>query len=206
MIDPLFRRVILQSHSIRTENVGDAIVQRDTDNVMIGQHRLPSEEDPCRKGQAFSVSRFAVLTLLFLTMFPGGVFLLILPEGKPYGVQLGSMVMYTAAVALYTFSSNRGPNPPFMLSCPVVCRQKAILIRRHVAFLAALFFIQTTALQLRPRMPVKWTTSTGTDPTPFFTAILVICGCLAVVETLTNRSLLERAHLSAQTTAEDSRG
>ena len=157
-----------------------------------------SFQDPCRKGQALSISRFAVLAVLFLTMIPGSFVLMILLDGKPYGLQIGSAVIYTAAVALYTFSHNRGPNPPFMLSCPIVRGQLTSLVKRHLTFLVALFLLQTTALKLRLRLPANWIASTGRDPSPFVWAVFVMCGGLALLEVLTNRSLLERAHLSAQ--------
>jgi hypothetical protein len=38
---------------------------------------------------------------------PGGGILLILVADRPFGIQFSSIVMYTAAVALYTFSRNR---------------------------------------------------------------------------------------------------
>jgi len=36
---------------------------------------------------------------------------------------------------------------------------------------------------------------------PFTLILCVLCLCLAIVQILTNRSLLDRAHLSAQTEA-----
>src|ERR1700722_1795355 len=54
------------------------------------------QPDPCltQKGSAL---RFAVLTLLFVTML-GGVGCLILFAKRPFGMQVCSMVIYTAAV------------------------------------------------------------------------------------------------------------
>jgi hypothetical protein len=100
------------------------------------------QPDPCLT-QERSILRFVVLALLFLTMF-GTVVLLILLEDRPYGIQLSSIVGYTAAVALYTFSRNRNTMQPFLLSCPIVRRQLPLLIRRHLGFLAVLFIVQTT--------------------------------------------------------------
>lgn len=144
--------------------------------------------------------RFAVLALLFITMFSTAI-LLILLEDRPYGIQLSSIVGYTAAVALYTFSHNRNNNQPFLLSCPVVRGQLPQLIRRHLGLLVALFIVQTTALRLRPHLPAYLTTPTSTAPSVFAVILGVFCLCLAIVQTLTNRALLERAHLSAQAKA-----
>ena len=157
------------------------------------------QPDPCLT-QKGSILRFTALTLLFFTML-GGVVFLILFANRPYGIQVSSVVIYTAAVALYTFSRNRNNMQPFLLSCPVVRRQIPTLIRRHVGFLVALFLVQTTALEFRPNLPEHLITPRGTDPSLFVVILGVLCGCLALVQILSNRSLLERAHLSAQANA-----
>jgi hypothetical protein len=157
-------------------------------------------QDPCLTRQHVSFPRLAVFTLLFLTVIGGGICLALL-EYRPYGIQLTSMLIYTAAVALYTFSRNRNGAQPFLLSCPVVIRQIPLLIRRHVGFLAALFIVQTTALELRPKLPEYLITPHGTAPSLFAVSLGILFGCLAVVQILSNRSLLERVHLSAQSSA-----
>ena len=158
-------------------------------------------KDPCLTRQHISFPRLAVLVLLFRTVIGGGIFLALL-ESRPYGIQLTSMVIYTAAVALYTFSRNRNGAQPFLLSCPVVHRQLPRLIRRHLGFLAALFFVQTTALEIRPSLPAHGITPSSRDSSLFSLTLGVLCLCLAIVQTLTNRSLLDRAHHSAQTEAD----
>jgi hypothetical protein len=157
------------------------------------------QPDPCLT-QKGSILRFTVLKLLFFTML-GGVVFLILFANRPYRIQVSSVVIDTAAVALYTFSRKRNNMQPFLLSCPVVRRQIPTLIRRHVGFLAALFLVQTTALKFRPNLPEHLITPRGTDPALFAVILGVLCGCLALVQILSNRSLLERAHLSTQANA-----
>ncbi len=50
---------------------------------------------------------------------------------------------------------------------------------------------------IRAKLPTYWTTPiSSTEPTPFALFLGVICGSLAVVQTLTNRSSLQRAHPS----------
>jgi hypothetical protein len=154
-------------------------------------------QDPCLTRQHISFSRLAVFTLLFLTVMGGGIFLALL-EYRPYGIQLTSILIYTAAVALYTFSRNRNGAQPFLLSCPVVRSQLPRLIRRHLGFLAALFIAQTMALNLRPKLPAYWVTPSSKDSSPFALLLGVLCLGLGIVEVLTNRSLLDRAHDSAQ--------
>ena len=153
-------------------------------------------KDPCLTRQYISFPRLAVFTLLFLTV-PGGGILLILLADRSFGIQFSSIVMYTAAVALYTFSRSRNGNQPFLLSCPVVRDQFPRLIRRHLGFITALFIAQTIALKLRPDLPAHWITPSSRDSSPFALILGVLCLCLAIVQILTNRSLLDRAHNSA---------
>jgi hypothetical protein len=157
------------------------------------------QQDPCLT-QDRSILRFVVLALLLFTIC-GGVLFLVLFAKRPYGIQLSSMVIYTAAVALYTFSRNRNKMQPFLLSCPVVRHQLPQLILRHLGFLAALFVVQTTALKLRPNLPAYLIAPRGTNASLFSIILGVLCGSLAIVHVLGNRSLLERAHLSAQAKA-----
>ena len=154
-------------------------------------------QDPCLTRQYISFPRLTVFALLFLSVIGGGIFLALL-EHRPYGIQLTSMVIYTAAVALYTFSRNRNGAQPFLLSCPVVRRQLPRLIRRHLGFLAALFIAQTTALNFRANLPAHFVTPSSRDASPFALILGVLCSCLAIVQILTNRSLLDRAHNSSQ--------
>jgi len=157
-------------------------------------------KDPCLTRDYISFPRLVVFALLFLTFIGGAIFLALLAY-RPYGIQFTSMVMYTAAVALYTFSRNRNGNQPFLLSCPAVRSQLRRLIRRHLGFLAVLFVVQTIALKLRPKLPAYLITPRGTDASLFAFGLGVFCLCLGIVQILTNRSLLERAHLSSQASA-----
>lgn len=160
---------------------------------------VASQRDPCIT-QRGSIPRFAVFTLLFLTVPVGGIVLALLDD-RPLGIQFSSMVMYTAAVALYTFSRNRNGNQPFLLSCPAVRSQIPRLIRRHLGFLAAVFVVQTTAFKVRPALPAYLITPRGTDASLFAIGLGVFCLCLGIAQILTNRSLLERAHLSSEVRA-----
>jgi hypothetical protein len=157
-------------------------------------------KDPCLTRDYISFPRLVSFALLFLTFIGGAIFLALL-EHQPYEIQFTSMVMYTAAVALYTFSRNRNGAQPFLLSCPVVRHQLPRLIRRHLGFLAVLLIAQTTALKLRSNLPAHWVTPSSRDASPFAVILGVLCLCLGVAQILSNRSLLEDAHLSVQTDA-----
>lgn len=131
---------------------------------------------------------------MFLIMIPGSGILFIFLADHPYGIQFASTIGYSAAAILYTFSSNRGL-PRYLFSCLVVREQLYRLALRHFAFLIALFAIETTALELRPRMPAWWLVAHGRDMPPFTLVLFILCGSLLLTQVLTNRSALKRAHL-----------
>ena len=156
-------------------------------------------QDPCHT-QVVSISRLVVLVALFLTMCSSAILLALL-EDRPYGIQFSTLVGYTAAVAFYTFSQNRGGNQSFLLCCPAVRGELGRLIRRHLGFITAIFIAQTTALRLRASLPKSWITPSGKDPSLFAILLGLLCLVIALVQILTNRSLLDRAHNSAQSMA-----
>jgi hypothetical protein len=69
-------------------------------------------EDPCRAESTFSVPLFLAFALLFVVMLGGGSILLFKLADTSYGIQLGSVVSYTAAVMLYGFAKNRNGIQP----------------------------------------------------------------------------------------------
>jgi hypothetical protein len=65
-----------------------------------------------------------------------------------------------------------------------------------MGFLAVLFVLLTVALQLRPHLPASWLIASGGKRSlPTLTIVLfILSACLALVQILTNRSLLDRVH------------
>ena len=120
-------------------------------------------------------------------------FFLFATADLPFGVQLGSLIPYTAFVALGTFSAQRQMQPYFF-ECSIVRKAMPRLLRRHYNFLIAVIFFETIALHLTQYMPPSWLNKTGRDGSPFAIALFVICLCFASVQMFTNRTLLERAH------------
>jgi hypothetical protein len=162
------------------------------EDIAPAEDELVRQSDPCRRPRPFSLSRFGVFTLLFVTALPGGALILFALD-DPYGILLGSQVIDTAAVALYTFAANRNGNQAFLLSCPAVQRALPRLMRRHVAFLAVLFVFDIASLLVRPHLSLYWTTA-GKDPSPFAVVITVITACVVIGQVLSNRSILDSAH------------
>ncbi|MFP5237872.1 MAG: hypothetical protein ACLGSD_18405 [Acidobacteriota bacterium] len=166
--------------------------------------------DPCRAGSTFSVPRFLAFALLFIAMLGVGGVLLIWLSDTPYGIQLGSGVSYTAAVILYGFAKNRNGIQPYLFTCPVVVSQYPRLLKRHAAFLAMVVGFETASLQIKPHLSPWWLTANGRNDPPFAVALAIGCGIFAIVEIVTNRSVLERAHAelfgaaASQIAAEDS--
>lgn len=115
-------------------------------NVPVGMR--PLRIDPCRGVSSFSWARFFFFALLFLTMVPGSILLLIFYRDRPFGVEFATLICYSYAVVLYTFSSGRASGNRYLFSCPWVRRELPRLALRHVAFLIALFVLQSDSAPL----------------------------------------------------------
>ena len=161
----------------------------------ISQTDLQVSVDPCLEPSSFSPERFALFLPIFLTMIFGTAALLISFIDYPYGIQTAAAVCYTSAIVLYTFSANRGL-PRYLFSCPIVRAQLPRLAIRYLAFLAVLLGLVTVAFEIRPHLPESWLVAGEGRKSiqPFTTVLFVLSGLLALIQILTNRSLLERAH------------
>lgn len=156
---------------------------------MLDQNAVPCQ---CRDHKASVLDRPVLFLPLIVVMFSSFVFLLGIAH-LPFGIQLGSLIPYTAFVVLATFSAQRGQQPYFF-GCSIVHQTMPLLARRHGGFLVAIVAIETIALQLTRYMPASWLIDSGWVGSPFAITLIVLCMCLAFAQTLTNRSLLERAH------------
>jgi hypothetical protein len=159
------------------------------------QPRRPAPPpDLCLQSSPLQISHFLELVLMFIILLPVSFILFIMLSDWRYGIQLPSLLAYTAFVTLYTFGGRLGGRP-YLFDCTIVRHQLPRLLRSHVGFLAALFVLQTAALHLRPHLPIYWITARGRNQSPFEISLLVLCSALGLTQIFTNRSLLERAHL-----------
>jgi hypothetical protein len=156
---------------------------------MLDQNSVPCQ---CRDHEHATFDRPALFLPLIIIMFASFGFLLSMAD-LPYGIQLGSLIPYTAFIVLGTFSAQRGQQPYFF-ECSVVRQTMPRLAWRHGGFLLAIVVIETIALQLTPYMPASWLIAGKKGGSPFSITLIVLCMCLAFVQILTNRSLMERAH------------
>jgi hypothetical protein len=117
--------------------------------------------------------------------FSGGVSLFVWLGNRPFGIQVASLIPYTCAIVLYTFAANRGL-PRYLFGCPLVRRQMPRLAIRHLGFLVVLFVLQTEVIHFRSHLPGSW---------PLGTTIAVICAIVGFSQIMSNRSLLNRAHI-----------
>lgn len=113
---------------------------------------LPSP-DPCYPGYG-AFDRLFLFAPIILLIVPGSVILFIFLGDLAYGIQFASLIIYTAAVVLITFSAQSGQQR-YLFTCPVVKSQIPCLARRHVGFLVALFVFETIAFYLRPHLPAS---------------------------------------------------
>ena len=160
---------------------------------MLNEDSVPCE---CRDHEPSALDRPLLFLPLIVIMFASFAILLGIAN-LPYGMQLGSLIPYTAFVVLATFSAQRGQQPYFF-GCSIVRQIMPRLSRRHGGFLVAVVILETIALQLTRYMPASWLTSSGRAGSPFAITLIVLCMCLAFAQTLSNRSILEQAHQSKQ--------
>ncbi len=120
------------------------------------------------------------------------IFFLFSLADLPYGIQLASLIPYTAFVLLGTFSARVGQ--PYFFECPIVHRNLPRLALRHGGYLTALVVLETVALNLRTSLPDSWLIASGKDGSPFTITLVLLCIGLAFIQIVSNRSLLERAH------------
>ena len=159
------------------------------------QETQPTDDSakcPCYDHERSTFDRPALWIPMVIVMFASFSFLLAMAN-LPYGIQLGSLIPYTAFVALSTFSAVRGLQPYFF-ECSIVQQTMPRLLRRHGGFVAAIVLLETIALYLTRYMPASWLTAHGRDGSPFAITLFVLCLCIASVQVFTNRTLLERAH------------
>jgi hypothetical protein len=150
--------------------------------------------DPCYAKTPFSVRRFILFSILFLTLCPGSLLLFIYFGDHTFGFQLASVLCYSAFIVLMTFSHYRDQQR-YLFTCPVVRHQRSRLAYRHIAFTIALVGGETLALKLRSRLPQSWVVARGRSMPPFVVSLFVYSGCLAFIQLLTNRSILHKAHM-----------
>lgn len=105
----------------------DALNWRATLTTNMPRDEASSQPDACRAPSTFSPPRFAFFTVVFLVMMGSGVSIFFLVD-RAYGIQLASLVCYTAAVILFAFSANRGMHR-FLFDCPFVRPQLPRLAR-----------------------------------------------------------------------------
>jgi hypothetical protein len=156
--------------------------------------------DPCLAHPSFSIERFVLFAPIFLTMTLGSALLFIFLSDYPFGIQFAALVCYTSAVVLYTFSANRHL-PRYLFRCPLVRGQIPCLARRHLVCLAVLFVLLTVAFQLPSHLSASWLIASGGQRSmpPLTIILFILSACLALVQILTNRSLLDRVHIQHNT-------
>jgi hypothetical protein len=146
----------------------------------------------CYDHESTTFDRPALWIPIVIVMFASFIFLFVMAD-LPFGIQLASLIPYTAFVALGTFSAQRGMQPYFF-ECSIVQQTMPRLLRRHCNFLVAMLLLETIALRLTRYMPASWLSSKGKDGSPFAITLCVLCLCIASVQVFTNRTLLERSH------------
>jgi hypothetical protein len=89
--------------------------------------------DPCRN-MKFSLPRFALMSMIFLSMTLGSIPLFLILTKRPYGVQEASAIAYSLFDVFFTFAATRGFRP-YSFICTAVQPQIPRLLVCHSAFL-----------------------------------------------------------------------
>ncbi len=146
------------------------------------------KDDACRPETGTSGERTLAFVLLFIVMFGCGGNAIF---SDSYFVRLlAAALAYTAMVMIYGFARNKGDVPRYLFTCPVVVSQYSRLLRRHAIFLAVETAFLAVALRFFPLPPNG---ASRTDDGNYF-LVAIPLGVLAIVEIMTNRGVLERAH------------
>src|SRR5215469_16312877 len=150
--------------------------------------KTPHTEDDaqceCYDHEVTTFDRPELWVPTIIAMFVSGGFLFAFAD-RPYGMQLGSLIPYTAFMALGTFSAVRGLQP-FFFECPIVQGAMLRVLGRHSIFLSAIVLLETIALRLTRYMPESWLAATGRGGSPFGETLCAICMCVALVQVFTN--------------------
>jgi hypothetical protein len=137
------------------------------------------------------ISLFLPIILLFTGSFGFLAFL-------SFNSRWLSLIAYTALVVLLTFSAQRGQQR-YLFTCPVVRSQLPRLLKRHFSYSVSLFVIDTLAFDFRSRFPAWWLTANGRNIPPFYIGLFIVFMALGMTQSITSRSLLQRAHLEHRT-------
>jgi len=113
---------------------------------------------------------------------------------KPFGIQVPSLVAYTAFVFFFLF---RDYDPSYLEAYSL--RQKAVrqeiphLFAIHAVFLVVFFIVLTIALSLRPSLPPSWLVEGGKRRSTFGSLLVLIFAVTMFIQLYISRRILSRS-------------
>jgi hypothetical protein len=147
------------------------------------------------------IAFFGILLEMFVALL-SFIFL----AGRPFGIQIATLITYTGAVIYLVFCRTRYFDRGYSLREKAVQRQIPRLLSIHSAFLVLIFMIITFAYALRPYLPGYWFTEHGRNPSLFVGLLALICLLINMTQILISRRILSRSLGSTGTdTAHDAR-
>jgi hypothetical protein len=146
----------------------------------------------CKDHEPSTFDRPALFLPIIFLMFASLLVLFAL-SNFPYGIQIGSLIPYTAFVFLGTFSAQRGMQP-YYFECSIVRKTLPRLARWHGVFLVAIAAVETAANYFIPYMPAAWLATDKKGTSAFGMTLGLLCGGISFAQIICNRNLLERAH------------
>ena len=151
---------------------------------------------------SFAQASFTLVGIMVATL--ATVLLLILLGGKPFGIQIVSVVAETEFVILWVFFDTKSWRG-YSLRNPTVRQQLPHLLRVHSLFIGLIFVVLTAALSARPHLPDIWFADNVVwyhnfvrhQSSPFVFVLLMAGSAAAGTEAWILRRILARALDSA---------
>jgi hypothetical protein len=125
--------------------------------------------------------------------------LFVLLGERPFGIQIATAIIYTAAVFLFVFLRSR-LGRGYSLRERTVQQRLPRLLAIHGAFLVLILVIQTAEFALRPHLPGNWFKKASKGVTWFEYVALWIYVLTGMTQVLISRRILSRSLDAEQTT------
>lgn len=119
---------------------------------------------------------------------------------KPFGIQITTLIGYTAAVFFLVFFRWRRHRAYSLREKPVQ-REIPRLLKVHVAFLVLVFAGLSFAIHVRPSLPSYWLTEHGKRGETLFEWVVIVCfASTLMTQVYVSRKILSRSCQAEKTT------
>lgn len=147
-------------------------------------------DEPKKAPQVSTAMTLGILAAYLVGAF-GGLYLFIILEEKPFGLQIATAITYTYFAFWYIFFPTRGLLEKYSLRNKKVQQQIPLVLAIHSAFLISIFFGQTIWLAMKPHLPGYWL---GKQDPPLYVWVMIGSSVvLFLTQVLISRRILNRS-------------